>query len=420
MGEIALKVEGLTKEYRLGTIGYGTMREDLQTWWARMRGKDDPNSLVTARHHRESEKKHFLALDDINFEIKKGDRVGIIGRNGAGKSTLLKILSQITSPTKGNIYIDGRIGSLLEVGTGFHQELTGRENIYLNGSILGMKRREIDKKLDEIVGFAGIEKFIDTPVKRYSSGMFVRLGFAVAAHLEPEILIVDEVLAVGDAEFQKKAIGKMEDVSNNEGRTILFVSHNMASIKKLCTNGILLNKGKIEYNGSIENTLGKYLEENRIEYKFNSDHTDNYRIRSIELLDNEKEDNNVLSCDDDIVLQIELVIKSKVDGAYGYLALYNESGEIIIESDSNDLIMNRFDELNPGVNLLRIIIPKRIIGHGRYHFYLNLTDSKGKILNNPGYCKSFTLNDLSTKRGNSRSGYLSTILNWEIEGVENV
>ena len=181
-------------------------------------------------HNADSEKKHFLALKDINLEIKEGDRVGIIGRNGAGKSTLLKILSKITAPTKGNIYIKGRIGSLLEVGTGFHGELTGRENVYLNGAIMGMKKWEIDKKFDEIVDFSGVEKFIDTPVKRYSSGMFVRLGFAVAAHLEPEILIVDEVLALGDAEFQKKAIEKMEDVSNSEGRTILFVSHNMGSV----------------------------------------------------------------------------------------------------------------------------------------------------------------------------------------------
>jgi lipopolysaccharide transport system ATP-binding protein len=258
MNNIALKIENLIKEYRLGTIGYGTLREDLQSWWARVRGKDDPNSLITDNHTKKSEREHFLALNDISFEIKKGDRVGLIGRNGAGKSTLLKILSRITTPTAGKIYIDGKIGSLLEVGTGFHGELTGRENIFLNGAILGMSKKEIRSKLDEIVAFSGVEKFIDTPVKRYSSGMFVRLGFAVAAHLEPDILIVDEVLAVGDLEFQKRAIGKMKSVSTEEGRTILFVSHNISTVRRLCTHGLLLDQGKLIKIGEIEAVASEY------------------------------------------------------------------------------------------------------------------------------------------------------------------
>ena len=258
MSQTVIRVENLYKEYKLGVISHGTLTHDLQSWWARMRGKEDPNSLISAHHSADAEKDSFLALKDVSFEVKQGDRIGIIGRNGAGKSTLLKILSKITSPTSGQVRIKGRVASLLEVGTGFHQELTGRENIYLNGAILGMSRKEIDRKLDEIIDFAGIEKHIDTPVKRYSSGMNVRLGFAIAAHLEPEILIVDEVLAVGDAEFQKKALGKMEDVSKGEGRTILFVSHNMAAVSALCNCGIILQNGSLIKDSNIKECISNY------------------------------------------------------------------------------------------------------------------------------------------------------------------
>mgnify|MGYP001159502950 CR=1 FL=1 len=227
-----IKIENLYKEYRLGVIGHGTLYRDLQSFWANIRGRDDPNSIIGNENIGINHKRNILALKNINLEVQKGEVLGIIGQNGAGKSTLLKILSRITSPTKGIIKIKGNVASLLEVGTGFHTELTGRENIYLNGAINGMNKKEIDKKLDEIVDFAGVEKFLDTPVKRYSSGMIVRLGFAVSAYIEPDILIVDEVLAVGDASFQKKAINKMKDVSSNHGRTVLFVSHNMNSIRK--------------------------------------------------------------------------------------------------------------------------------------------------------------------------------------------
>jgi ABC-type polysaccharide/polyol phosphate transport system ATPase subunit len=259
---LALKVENLSKVYRLGEIGTGTLSHDLKRWWAKQRGQEDPFLKIGETNDRTIKGSSDIvwSLKDINFEINQGDAVGIIGRNGAGKSTLLKILSRITSPTTGTITGEGRIASLLEVGTGFHPELTGRENIYLNGSILGMRKREIKTRFDEIVDFAGIERYIDTPVKRYSSGMYVRLAFAVAAHLESEVLIVDEVLAVGDAEFQKKCLGKMSDVSKGEGRTVLFVSHNMAAVQKLCSKGILLRNGKIEFSGPIENTVNKYLE----------------------------------------------------------------------------------------------------------------------------------------------------------------
>lgn len=257
-----IKVENLSKVYQLGEIGTGTISRDLERFWARVRGKEDPFLKIGEINDRTIKGKSDVvwSLKDLNFEIKAGEAVGIIGRNGAGKSTLLKILSRVTAPTTGSVKIRGRIASLLEVGTGFHPELTGRENIYLNGAILGMRKAEIKRKFDEIVDFSGVERYVDTPVKRYSSGMYVRLAFAVAAHLESEIMIVDEVLAVGDAEFQKKCLGKMGDVSDKEGRTILFVSHNMTAIQKLCNTGIILANGQLYQTGKIEKIINNYLE----------------------------------------------------------------------------------------------------------------------------------------------------------------
>lgn len=254
-----IKVENLSKSYRLGSISTGSLHKDLQSFWARVRGKEDPNRRIGEAARHQTKDGLFWALKNVSFEVQQGQVLGILGRNGAGKSTLLKILSRITAPTQGSVKIRGRIASLLEVGTGFHPELTGRENVYLNGAILGMTRREIDRKFDEIVDFAEIEQFIDTPVKRYSSGMYVRLAFAVAAHLDPEILIVDEVLAVGDAQFQNKCLGKMGQVGK-EGKTILFVSHNMAAMKTLCNNGVLLKDGMVTFNGGITETISEYLE----------------------------------------------------------------------------------------------------------------------------------------------------------------
>lgn len=256
----AIKAVNISKQYRLGEVGTGTLSHDLNRAWARLRGKEDPFLKIGESNDRSSKgsSDYVWSLKDINFEIEKGDAVGIIGRNGAGKSTLLKLLSRVTKPTTGHFDVQGRIASLLEVGTGFNPEMTGRENIFLNGAILGMRRNEIKRKFDEIVDFAGVERYIDTPVKRYSSGMYVRLAFAVAAHLESEILIVDEVLAVGDAEFQKKCLGKMGDVSKGEGRTVLFVSHNMAAVKELCNSGLFLKNGQIEYNGSILDAVEYY------------------------------------------------------------------------------------------------------------------------------------------------------------------
>lgn len=261
MSNIAIRVEDLGKQYRLGEIGTGTLSHDLNRWWARMRGKEDPFAKVGEANDRTTKgnSEYVWSLRDVNFEVKQGEVLGIIGRNGAGKSTLLKILSKVTAPTTGKIKIRGRIASLLEVGTGFHPDLTGRENVYLNGAILGMTKLEIRSKFDEIVDFSGVERYIDTPVKRYSSGMYVRLAFAVAAFLEPEILIVDEVLAVGDAEFQKKCLGRMKDVSVNDGRTVLFVSHDLNAVSQLCTHGIILKTGTVEYDGLTNEVVSRYL-----------------------------------------------------------------------------------------------------------------------------------------------------------------
>ncbi len=265
----AIKANNLSKAYQLGQFGTGTISRDLERWIARIRGKEDPYLKIGETNDRASKGTSDIvwSLKNLNFNIEQGDAVGIIGRNGAGKSTLLKLLSRVTAPTTGEIKVKGRIASLLEVGTGFHPELSGRENIFLNGAILGMRKREIASKFDQIVDFAGVERYVDTPVKRYSSGMYVRLAFAVAAHLESEILIVDEVLAVGDAEFQKKCLGKMGEVSQGEGRTVLFVSHNMASVKQLCKKGIVLDKGTIGFNGQIEGAINFYKEQGIIKEK---------------------------------------------------------------------------------------------------------------------------------------------------------
>lgn len=255
--DIAVQITGLKKRYRLGVIGGGTLRGDLQSWWARVRHKEDPNSKIGAKIYGKNET--FMALDGIDLTIYKGERIGIIGHNGAGKSTLLKLLSRVTGPTEGEIKIDGRISSMLEVGTGFNAELTGRENVYINGAILGMTKKEVDSKIEDIIEFSEVRQFIDTPVKRYSSGMYVKLAFSVAAHLDSEILIMDEVLAVGDMAFQRKCLDKMNQVSQDEGRTILYVSHNMNTIRQLCNRVVVLDHGKVVYDGDVEEGIGVYL-----------------------------------------------------------------------------------------------------------------------------------------------------------------
>lgn len=325
---VAIKVENLSKAYQLGQIGTGTISRDMERWFAQIRGKEDPFLKIGETNDRSTKGGSDIvwSLKDINFEIEQGDAVGIIGRNGAGKSTLLKILSKVTAPTTGKISGRGRIASLLEVGTGFHPELSGRENIFLNGAILGMSKKEIQRKFDEIVDFAGIERYIDTPVKRYSSGMYVRLAFAVAAHLESEILIVDEVLAVGDAEFQKKCLGKMGEVSKGEGRTVLFVSHNMGSIKQLCNKGIVLKNGGIVMDGEISKAVSFYSnnqDSNPISLNFTGTLKDYLEILEIRI--NDKNENNIdLSPNEDINLEIFYQVKQELKDVIVFMSLFND------------------------------------------------------------------------------------------------
>lgn len=331
--DIAIKVEGLSKYYKLGVINNGTLFRDMQSWWARVRGKDDPHAKIGSKY--DPTKEGFWALKDLNFEIKKGDRVGIIGHNGAGKSTLLKLLSQITAPTEGSIKINGKIASLLEVGTGFHPEMTGRENIYMNGAILGMSHDEIDKKVNDIIEFSEIGEHIDTPVKRYSSGMYVRLAFAVAAHLDSDILIADEVLAVGDAAFQKKALGKMNELSAGEGRTVLFVSHNMAQVKNLCNKGIVLEKGRVlRYDDDIQNSIKYYLYGEISENVNNVIHWENdgtkgnayFRPNTIDLISSDKN----ITASSDLQIKLDYTIEEPASNlAFEFFIYTAETNQLV-------------------------------------------------------------------------------------------
>jgi lipopolysaccharide transport system ATP-binding protein len=342
---LALKVENLSKQYRLGEIGTGTLSHDLNRLWARLRGKEDPFAQIGVANDRtqKANSDYVWALRDINFEVEQGDAVGIIGRNGAGKSTLLKILSRTTLPTTGSVKMKGRIASLLEVGTGFHPEMTGRENIYQNGAILGMTRHEIKRKFDEIVDFSGCEAYIDTPVKRYSSGMYVRLAFAVAAHLESEILIVDEVLAVGDAEFQKKCLGKMNDVAKGEGRTVLFVSHNMAAVKELCSKCLLLKNGIIKKYDDSNSVLFEYFSK-QIEYS-------NQDI-NIEL--NYSDKSNTWRIGEEISIQIQK--PEKITNGIIDIAFYDDYSQKVFAIEGAKIIPNlilkdnlEIKLINPGI-----------------------------------------------------------------------
>ena len=309
-----IKAENLTKEYRLGVIGTGTLRRDLQSWYAKKRGKEDPNLRIGTKAYEKGDK--FLALDGLNIEINRGERIGIIGANGAGKSTFLKLLSRVTSPTLGEIRYRGRIASMLEVGTGFSGELTGRENIYLNGAILGMSKAEVTSKIDRIIEFSECEKFIDTPVKRYSSGMFVKLAFSVAAHLDAEIMIMDEVLAVGDMQFQRKCIKKMNELAENENRTILYVSHNMSTIRELCNRCIVLDHGKKIFDGDVEDAIKLYLggeQGNSHSYEYNGEHKEPSQRNDIELKTASYADRTDNMFYDDEKMSLELKWLNKAD-----------------------------------------------------------------------------------------------------------
>jgi lipopolysaccharide transport system ATP-binding protein len=377
VSDVAIKIENLSKQYCLGVVGTGTLSHDLKRWWAVsvMRGEDPYLKIGEANvQDRKGRSQYVWALRDINLEVRQGEVLGIIGRNGAGKSTLLKILSRVTRPTTGTISCRGRIASLLEVGTGFHPEMTGRENIFMNGSIMGMTRAEIKRKFDEIVDFAGVERYIDTPVKRYSSGMTVRLGFAIAAHLEPEILVVDEVLAVGDAEFQKKAVGKMQDVSRQEGRTVLFVSHNMGSIRSLCNQGLLLENGSIEFNGNIEDVVNNYLTGQQTvktdDLSKRSDRKGNkfFVFTECNIFRNNQKVIEIFSGD-----SIKIVLKYTLNKIFNAndlilsIVIYDHFNQIVASFPSDELGA-KFEKLERG--MIQLIIPEVMLRPGTYSISL--------------------------------------------------
>ena len=376
MSNVVIQIENLWKEYRLGVIGHGTLTRDLQSWWAKVRGKEDPNSKIMpllAGQEKQIEGDRFWALRDINLEVKEGEILGIIGRNGAGKSTLLKILSRVTAPTKGHIKIKGRIASLLEVGTGFHPELTGRENIFMNGAILGMSKQEVKRKLDEIIDFSGVEKFIDTPVKRYSSGMYVRLAFAVAAHLEPEILVVDEVLAVGDAEFQAKAIGKMEKLSNQRGRTVIFVSHNMLRIKALCERGVLIKSGLISEYGQIDDVISLYTRELNKPIGFISEQENIGSIFSFTGIKffNKKtyREIDTLVCGDSLIVRLYFSSKEKIKNVSFSFGFFDMNENILFACSSS--AVGICYDLDQGSGQVECIINKFPISRGNCYVNIN-------------------------------------------------
>ncbi|MBN2466484.1 ABC transporter ATP-binding protein [candidate division WOR-3 bacterium] len=379
MPDTVISVEHLSKAYRLGKIGSGTLRDDMKVWWAKVHGKPnplakigqhDPSSVPGPRSSvsRRSESETIWALEDVSFEVKQGEILGIIGGNGAGKSTLLKIISQITAPTSGCIKAKGRVGSLLEVGTGFHPELTGRENIYLNGAILGMKRAEVDRKFDEIVAFSEVGQFIDTPVKRYSSGMYVRLAFAVAAHLDPEILLVDEVLAVGDAAFQRKCLGKMGDVAKG-GRTVLFVSHNMASVNNLCNRGVLVTSGRVEMSGPVEDVTRHYLQSANPESVLQgilpvSSSDGALEIRTVEICHTSGHTAGCVQSGDDVTIQTTLCCRKPVPGFGLQFAIRDEANNRI--AVLNSTYAGTELDLKPGDYTISCRIPEFPLVPGAY------------------------------------------------------
>jgi lipopolysaccharide transport system ATP-binding protein len=369
MGKTVLKVENLSKQYRLGVIGTSTLRDDLARWWAKIRRREDPTAQLGAHNQLDViDEQYVWALQGIDFEVKQGEVLGIVGKNGAGKSTLLKLLSKVTSPTQGNIKVRGRIASLLEVGTGFHPELTGRENIYLNGAILGMHRSEIRAKFDEIVEFAGVAKYIDTPVKRYSSGMYVRLAFAVAAHLEPEILVVDEVLAVGDAEFQKKAIGKMKDVSQGQGRTVLFVSHNMGAVKGLCTRGLLLAQGKKVMEGTTNEVIDRYLQTNsdskQREVSFEPQEDSPINFLEAKLVSNGSV-SSPIDYTDTFHIELTYEVKQSLKGV-NFACVVKKNGDKLMVSFDTDDHKELLEERLPGIYKYKLMFPKHVLSPGTY------------------------------------------------------
>jgi len=429
-----IKIENLYKEYRLGIIGHGTLYRDLQSWWAKMRGKPDPNSLLGMANPKESKEK-ILALKDINLEINAGEVLGIIGHNGAGKSTILKIISKVTAPTTGTIKYKGRISSLLEVGTGFHTELTGRENIYLNGAINGMNKNEVKRKLDEIVDFAGVERFLDTPVKRYSSGMFVRLGFAIAAHLDPDILAVDEVLAVGDAAFRQKAVKKMGDISKAGGRTVMFVSHNMESIKSLCTRAVLLNNGQIIKNGSPEEVINYYLHSTNAEKTgskiiLQENLSKDFQILSFGILNNRGQESDYLDRTKPFKLYSEYILRKPSDEICLQFETYTASPQSGVSIRTSVLgwserhykrYTNGNEKLpkEAGKYRVEVNVPGYILNSGKYELIVNLVYASNIYERNKRGVLFDLFDDGSSHmfKSGRKGGLIAIPLDWNVEVV---
>lgn len=412
---VAVSVEGLGKQYRLGLVGTGTFTHDLNRWWHRVRGNPDPYLKVTETNDRTIKGGDYVwALRDVNFSVNQGDTIGIIGRNGAGKSTLLKILSRTTAPTTGNVKIKGRIASLLEVGTGFHPELTGRENVYLNGAILGMRRHEIKSQFDEIISFAGVEKYIDTPVKRYSSGMYVRLAFAVAAHLEPDILIVDEVLAVGDVEFQKRALGKMKDVSSSQGRTVLFVSHNIGAIKTLCATGIMLQNGQLMASGDIDSVVSQYLtsiEKKDVKETWPSP-CGRFVLQSVYLTNQKDQNLPPFAFGDDISLNFHFRFSQPVPKINVGFAILNDKEERIFTSHLSDDTNFSWSKPLSGDVIFKTKFDLRELAPGRYTIIFGVRDEHEKLLIQDNGSVAFEIDKTFTRE--SGNGVLWHTTNWNI------
>jgi lipopolysaccharide transport system ATP-binding protein len=412
MGRV-IKVENLSKQYRLGTVGTGALSHDFNRWWHKLRGREDPYLKIGEANDRtqKGSSDYVWALRDINFDVKHGEVLGIIGRNGAGKSTLLKILSRTTAPTTGKVKIKGRVASLLEVGTGFHPELSGRENVFLNGAILGMTKEEIKRKFDEIVDFAGVERYIDTPVKRYSSGMYVRLAFAVAAHLEPEIMIVDEVLAVGDVEFQNKCIGRMKEISESNGRTVLFVSHNMEMINRICDRVILLKNGTVDLVGPVETLTAAYLRSDlgTSSHRIWTDKTSapgNHLIRLVEAkvhdVDNKVKEH--LEVTEKVGITFRFEVQQTVRKFTHGFTVKNESGLVVFSSHDLNTGISKAEMRQPGIYEVTGWIPANFLAEGLFTVAVAAFENYGGVHVHFNEQDSLAFTMVDFVKGNSARG----------------
>ncbi|MDR1737719.1 MAG: ATP-binding cassette domain-containing protein [Candidatus Symbiothrix sp.] len=426
MSNIAIRFENISKQYRLGLVSTKTLSHDVNRWWqTSVLGKEDPYLKIGEVNNQKTKgaSDYVWALRNISFDVEQGDVIGIIGKNGAGKSTLLKILSRITTPTTGYIKTKGRLASLLEVGTGFHQEMTGRENIYMNGAILGMTKHEIDRKLDAIVEFSGVERYLDTPVKRYSSGMRVRLGFAVAAHLDPDILVVDEVLAVGDAEFQKKAIGKMQDVAQGEGRTVLFVSHNMASIRRLCKTGVILKDGTMFYTGGIDDVVDTYLQEflpdnQSRSVDFEPDKTLPMSINHIEIYAKGKNNDVIFDTSDTLCVKVQYsVYEDMLEGVNIHFNMFTKDEIVVMRSWDVDNNQELLKGRKKGDYETEFEIPD-VVNKGEYKINIGWGKANHGSRQNFNDCICFEIENVKVDgytKSFSRGGIIKSNINWKLK-----